>query len=388
MSEESPSPALSHLTPEQVQTLMYRYYAGEHVTSLLGEFEIQCAPSALCRQFPPEQVGIDCPACAAPLIKRRGSRSSFPQSQRSTVRCSSCMHIEREGCSCPSCRAKRANEAATLRQRQRDSVAEFCAANWHYEITQIEPEHLSAEAAVALLSLIRCGGWMNSATIGSLGASPVPYTPHDTCITEYLLGILINNTLIAPSLDSAPDAFTLVPGRPPHWDWRKVCWSLLLPSAPDFVKRLELLAANKAWPEGWHEGAHGLWKQLAMAECREYCTYAVMTRNLPMPSSTALTTLLDNLLRDHSVSQCYQLIWNAATRAVDYMVRGNLRPQHAANALIGNCQRYADKARAEKWEVKGFKRNFHLPRSQLSYVLHDVVFKHGEVGFCSFIAVT
>ena len=42
------------------------------------------------------------------------------------------------------------------------------------------------------------------------------------------------------------------------------------------------------------------------------------------------------------------------------------------NYMIGACQRWADKARAENWDVAGYKRNFNLPRSLISYVLFDV----------------
>lgn len=49
--------------------------------------------------------------------------------------------------------------------------------------------------------------------------------------------------------------------------------------------------------------------------------------------------------------------------------------------MIGECQRWADRARAENWEVKPFKRNFNLPRSSISHVFFDVFLKIGEDGF-------
>jgi hypothetical protein len=49
--------------------------------------------------------------------------------------------------------------------------------------------------------------------------------------------------------------------------------------------------------------------------------------------------------------------------------------------MVGACQRWADTARAEGYEVKPFKRNFDLPRSMMSYVLFDVILKIGERGF-------
>lgn len=51
--------------------------------------------------------------------------------------------------------------------------------------------------------------------------------------------------------------------------------------------------------------------------------------------------------------------------------------------MIGECQRWADRARAEKWEVKPFKRNFNLARSSISHVFFDVFLKIGEASFDS-----
>ena len=388
MNDRSSSPALAHLTPTQIHLLINRYYSGEKIATLIAEYGIECSSSELCRQFPPEYVERDCPVCKSPLIKPRISRSCSSGSRHAAIRCSFCSHQETERCVCPNCREMRAKKVEAQRQRERNAITTFCSENWSYSVTQVEPEQLSVEAAVALMSLIRCGGWLNDSTIDAIAHSVVPFAPKEIDITQHLLGVLINDGLIAPSMDSRPSSFRLAAGEKPHFDWHTVYWGLLIPDAPNFIEKLEMLAASNSWPNGWNESSHVLWKKLAMAECREFCAHAVAQRNLPMPGQTALTTLLDNLLRGFSVSQCYQLIWNAAGRAVDYMIREKIRSQHAANALIGSCQRYADRARAEGWAIKGFQRNFDLPRSQLSYVLHDVFLKHGDIGFYGTLSTT
>ena len=103
--------------------------------------------------------------------------------------------------------------------------------------------------------------------------------------------------------------------------------------------------------------------------------------DLPMPGGTALNALIDNQLRDFSVSQCCQLLWTATEKATDYRVRKVTTARHASKYLIDICQLLADRTRAEGWEIKGFAREFQLPRSQVSHVLHDVFLRHGEVGF-------
>lgn len=83
----------------------------------------------------------------------------------------------------------------------------------------------------------------------------------------------------------------------------------------------------------------------------------------------------------YSVAQCYRIIWAGAQQATDFLVRKRCNTKHAANFMIGECQRWADRARAEMWEVKPFKRNFNLPRSSISHVFFDVFLKIGEAGF-------
>ncbi|UCV16986.1 hypothetical protein [Quatrionicoccus australiensis] len=381
MNNQSSSPALAHLTPMQIHSLIHRYYSGEKVATLITEYDIECTTSELCRQFPPECVGRDCPVCNSPLIKPRVSRTRSSGSRHAAIRCSRCSHQETEKCVCPNCREIRTQKSEAQRQREREAITTFCSENWSYSITQIKPEQLGAETAIALLSLIRCGGWLNDSTIDAIASSAVPFVPNEISIAPYLLGVLFDNGLIAPALNSRPSSFYLAADEKARVDWHAVYWSLRIPEAPVFIEKLEILAASDSWPNGWKADMHALWKMLAMAECKEFCMHAVAQRKLPMPGETALTALLENLLRSFSVSQCYQLIWNAAGRAVDYMIREKIKAQHASNALIGSCQRYADRARSEGWNLKGFQRNFDLPRSQLSYVLHDVFLKHGDIGF-------
>jgi hypothetical protein len=49
--------------------------------------------------------------------------------------------------------------------------------------------------------------------------------------------------------------------------------------------------------------------------------------------------------------------------------------------MVGACQRWVDRARAENWTVKAFNRNLELPRSMVSYVLYDIFLKTTEDGF-------
>ena len=104
-------------------------------------------------------------------------------------------------------------------------------------------------------------------------------------------------------------------------------------------------------------------------------------RRIPYYQGATVDNMLKNILRDHSVAQCYRIIWCGATASSDFKVRSQANPIHTKNFMAGACQRWADKARAERWAVEPYRRNFNLPRSMLSQVLYDVMLKIGEKGF-------
>lgn len=371
---------LEHLDSEALQNLIDRYYAGENVTVLLKEFDIVCHPGVLWCHFPPEEAGRDCPMCHVPLVLPRISRTGARWKKVSPALCLECQHVETSNCTCVVCSTARSLAILEKERQDRESIANFCTSRWAYTKLEITPDQLSAEAAIALLSLVRCGGWMDSSTVGAIRNSVIPLTPQESVFQSQLLDILIGRGLVAPLPSSPPGTFMPL-GIEPSWEPESAHWMMLFPDPPAFVQQLERLIASFAWPDSWPTDCTNIWKKLATAECWEFCKYCVLQRNLPMPGATALYALIDNLLRDFSVSQCYQLIWASAADATDYRARKHITVHHAANYLIGACQRRADRSRAEGWPVKGFQRNFQLGRSQVSHVLHDVFLKQGEVGF-------
>lgn len=275
------------------------------------------------------------------------------------------------------------NEAHSRKKQLKIQL--YCSENWSYTTTPIGPAELSAQEAIAFLSLVRCGGWINSSTIGPIISSGISFTPNFPQLSYALINSLIRKNLLSPAPSTPDTAFTMEYGEIVKLDVEQIHWSLRIPDSPTFVSKLESLITKDTWPETWGDECINFWKELAFAECVEFCNHSLMIRNLPISGITATTALIENLLQDFSVSQCYQLLWNSAGDAVDYRARKGLTAQHASNYMIGSCQRRADRVRAEKWTLKGFQRNFELGRSQVSHVLHDVFMRHGEVGFLSCI---
>lgn len=376
---QSPNP-LGHLNNAEMGELIDRYYAGERLSDLLRDFNVQCRANQLCAHFPPEPSDQVCRYCGAQMVRPRPARSAYDTHQ---LHCSGCLHVESRHCDCHGCKESRRLYAETQAKQRKERAEQFSARRWSYEETHVQPEDLSAREAVALICLVRSGGWLDEARTGPLHSADIPLAPAAPKFVEGLLEGLINRGLVSPDPNSSVSAFLELNGEIRDWNLQVVNWTFRIPRPVDFVSSIEELAAQSEWPPEWHAQSLELWHDLAVAECWEFCQYSVSTRGLPMPGTVGVLSLIENLLRDFSVSQCYQLLWASAGGATDYRARKSVSAQHASNYLIGECQRRADRSRAEGWPIKGFHRNFKLGRSQLSHVLHDVFLKHGEAGFYS-----
>jgi hypothetical protein len=288
-------------------------------------------------------------------------------------------------CRCGYCNEERTELAFREAAKAKAAVLNYCQDQQIFSSQSLEPEHLKAESAIALLTLVRCGGWIDETTIGALSRAVVPYAPK-SMIDRLITANLIIPGFIAPATTSSLHAFQVVDGGVVRWSVQDVRWRLLFEMPTCFIERLEMLM-TKQYPEDWKYGAERLWRQLAIGECMEFSEYCLQQRRLPLPRALATQRLFDNLLRTYSVSQCFQIIWTGAREVADFLVRKQPNRQHASNYFVGACQRWADRALAEKWNVKGFRRNYDLPRSELSHVLHDVFFRHGELGFSGTIGM-
>jgi hypothetical protein len=383
-------PKLQHLSSQELETLISRYYGDEKVAALLIEYQIDCTAGQLCSLFPPLQLDQRCPYCSVRMIQKRGSRSSTYNS--SAVICPKCTHQKgRYRCQCDNCIAIEAQKKRLESERLKAAI------NTHLDRLRLQNtkhpsvNELDLRSAVSLLALIRACLFSDhpshepldasEMTLNALEEATIPYTPRGN-LSDQLIENLRKMRLIEFSANSTPDALTLENGRLVSFIPSKVRWTLLMPEPHTYFEELVFVAETQSrWPTHWEADVHDVWLEIALAECKEYCAHINAERGLPEPGAKSLDSMLRNLLQNYSVAQCYQVLYVSAQRAVDFWVRTRCNKRHAANYMIGECQRRADRARAENWEVKPFRRNFDLPRSSLSHVFFDVFLKIGEAGF-------
>jgi hypothetical protein len=85
-----------------------------------------------------------------------------------------------------------------------------------------------------------------------------------------------------------------------------------------------------------------------------------------------------SLLEYFPISKIYNLIWVSVTNAAAYQVRSGISRQQAANTVIGNCQKRAEKALNEQWQIKSYKKDFQIPESTRVSLFSDVLTDLGD----------
>jgi len=144
----------------------------------------------------------------------------------------------------------------------------------------------------------------------------------------------------------------------------------------------ELLARiNGDWPEEWYDEALELWNEIALAECTEYLLFSLNEHHFEFNPGEKTNQYLQSALQNYSTGQVVNIIWRAVRDAGAYYQRGNISSKHAANVAVSSIQRYTDRAVAEGWDLKPYRRSYNYPQTVLSEVFYNTTTKIGIEGF-------
>lgn len=372
-------PAISHLSHLEMKELIGGYKSGEKVGDLMRKFKINLSPNQLRRMLPPEKLDLYCHVCDAQMVQEVPARKAN-QLFVGKISCPNCGHMNSCICPCLHCIQERKRLAEEEKAKLKTKILNAILAEQLRSPNNIcFLENLSLAESVAFLALTRCCPIDDQYLCGPLVSNTVPFAP-TAALRNELLSKLQETGLIAVSEHSAEGSIGIV-CKQIIYDTQNVRWIVPAINSHELVQNIELAGLSRFWPKHWYDDAVPLWLNVALAECRQFYDYNAKLRGLQAQGDGAVNTMLINLLRDFSVGQVYRVIWNGARDASDFLIRKNPNRAHAANYMVGACQRWADRARAEGWQVIAFKRNFDLPRSMLSYVLFDVILRIGERGF-------
>ena len=371
---------LAHLTPEQVDDLITRYYEDEKLASLIEAFNIDAKPAGLIHLFPPVvHKDLPCPYCPnTNLISKRPARTSAPRHPE-TPRCPGCGHRHAEGCPCKPCRAK-ADAARRESDKKKRQVIE---ATYTREHAIPPPEDLTLQDAVFLMAIARHAAADDLAYLkpyhdyaGTL--APLPDCQHDIMAHLYERGLIA----ISPGSDinafDFDEALTEIKRHNPAW----VRWAFLpgldVEEKRGYLNRLKTLVNGGDWPDGWSRDVPKLWHVIVKNEClQQFVLLLAERRDKPQSIDPKTRALFDRLLADFPPSQVFYLTWSTS----DDLSKKHIPYRNRKAMSLKAIERKADKAKAGERALPHFERDKRCPQTVLSATFFNDFLKLGNAAF-------
>lgn len=367
---------LDHLSDDEVKTLIKRYYEGEAVAKLVKEYHLAIHASELYKLFPPKICADEfCKYCGENLVRDRLSKTAITYGfKNSDMYCPICHHRPYDlKCRCENCIEEerrlmnyRINQIKKMYSREREPVDFY---------------GLSFEQKVFLGALCRSLGKENLFEIKPYMESNVVLAPTSELCAQ-LYRELSRNQIIAVSPTSDLEAFDIdAKDFPMTYYIYKVTYylNLVFPSDKNDLFT-DILNPNYYSSENEAE-ALTLWRRIAVAECIEYLDFQLRKVGFDFSPGDKTYKTFEILLNDFSVSQIYGIIWKGVADASKLYLERGITKKHAANSVIGACERYAERARMYGWNLTEYNRIKELPQSTLSAFYFNRVLGIGDMGF-------
>jgi len=369
------------LSEKELELLEARYYAGEKVSILIDEFQLDVAPSSLVQLLPTRVLdGTICPYCKVPMHQRPSSRSALKGGYGIPIPfCDACGHKSIGPCSCKNCQM-------TLEERYSSEQHVFerqLLELKHLERTCVtNPLNYSFQQAFYLVGLCRAGRCEDGSLIHSIQDQEVPLAPTKSLTIE-IVQSLYNQQIIDISLSNTPDSFICGESGAiePKWDLLQFDLDLGVDEQESlgiYNEHEAMLRNKEKWPAPWIDELLDLWRELALHECLRYLEVILNDHGFKFRAGTKTQQVLNDTLRNFSIAQICNLIWAAVRDASGYLLRERVSYQQAANTVVGSIQRKAERALSEGWSIKPFQRDYRCSESILAALFSHVTTSLGE----------
>lgn len=373
---------INRLTSDQLDELMARYYSGENIALLIKEFRLVIAPNAIHSLFPNRLLEeMPCPFCGTvmeqPLPSRSALRngSSFPSPY-----CSWCGHEERDACQCAGCCARQRSLLVQALEQRRVSIRRREGQGRQNASLQ----SASLRDVVDVVALCRAGRYENTDNISALIDQVLPLCctsdwQADVALRLHDLGYIDVGDL-SIGIDWQP--LEEVDGHL-DLDIDLIPWKLSL--GKSCTENIEILSSYEQtlrcasqWNVGWETELQSLWHECALDEVLAYFSARLHQHGFVPRIGDKTRQVFSEILDHFSVYEAYNFVWAAVKNAAAYKLRTNVSGRHAANTIVGYCQQRAERAVAEKWSIKPYRRDPSIPVSVRSSLFANVVTKLGE----------
>lgn len=379
---------LKHLTMLQIESLMNKYYNGVKASEIIKEYNIDTTSSKLYTLFPPIICeDIICPVCNEPMYKERNSKSSYSWNKKKPF-CPICGHTDEIICKCNYCIAEREkvrklNEERKVRilQEKREKIKKVYDLN----IVPVNYSKLNFREKVFLGALLRTSLSEDMEVILPLNDAERELAPTIGYIKE-ILSYLIGRGVISVDSNSRIDAF-LDSNEEKDIEFPNVYYITMVKYRINIVGDEEIknilskIINPKSFSDEDKEDALNIWKEIALEECIEYFEYQMKSVRFDFSIGEKTIAIFKDLLENFSVSQIYGIIYKSIANATKYYQESSVSKKQAANSVIGGCQRYAERAMINNWELAKYSRIKELPQSVISEFFFDRVIGVGSLGF-------
>lgn len=368
---------LNHLNKEQIENLMARYYAGESIKKLISAFKLDIYPSALYKLFPPaEYEKYSCEYCGSVLVADRPSKQSqkFPRYERDLY-CPMCGH--KPYCN-PPCKCENCKQAE---QELKEYQIELIKTTYTEPTEQVSFDGISFENKVFLGSLCRVLLKENLYEISPYSDIHMPLAPTDE-LKKQIYDALIQGRIITVSPTSSLEAFdTKHEDFPDVFYTYRVTYNLNLIFPPNKQDLFTEILNPNYYCKNFEQEALTLWRKIAVAECIQYLKYQLDNVGFDFTAGEKTYKTFEIILEDFSVSQTFGIIWKSVADASKLYLEKGISKIHAANTTISACERYAERAKINGWDLRGYSRIKDIPQSALSLFFFNRVLEIGDMGF-------
>lgn len=351
----------------------------------IGKAKLPGAIRDACNAYIPEWKCKDCGkpyvfSGRSDFLKNRSLLNNSSNCQCSYV-CHECNQIRRE----KEIQEKREKEEAAKKAReiQNNEIRKKIAQT--YDLSKRNPinlQELTLTDVIYLMSILRGGAYENLTKIKPVLMFDQPISSDDDFTAE-ILSHLIDRKLISVHPDS--DTKDFVDNNIFRFYIYRVYYAPPISmSALNDPKALvtELQnCINQDWSDDWCQEALQIWKKVALAECKEYLLFVLNEHHFEFSPGEKTIQYFEYALEQFSTAQVFNIIWRAVKDAAAYYLREDISKRHAANAAISSILRYSEKAIAENWDIKPFRRNYKNTQSVISEVLYNSALKLSSDGF-------
>lgn len=379
---------LRHLTMLQIESLMNKYYNGVKASDIIKEYNIDTTSSKLYTLFPPIICeDIICPVCNEPMYKERDSKSSYSWNKKKPF-CAICGHTDEIICKCNYCivereKVRKLNEERKVRilQEKREKIKKVYDLN----IVPVNYSELNFREKVFLGALLRTSLSEDMEVILPLNDAERELAPTIGYIKE-ILSYLIGRGVVSVDSNSSIDAFLDSNEEkdiefPNVYYITMVKYRINIVGDEDIKNILSKIINPKSFSDADKEDALNIWKEIALEECIEYFEYQMKSVRFDFNIGEKTIAIFKDLLENFSVSQIYGIIYKSVANATKYYQESSVSKKQAANSVIGGCQRYAERAMINNWELAKYSRIKELPQSMISEFFFDRVIGVGSLGF-------